>query len=297
MAVERKVSFSYQMMTVIIEHEKHIKKILSSKYGLSPTEFSILRSIELSGGVSKGLSVGGFLHLKHNSISVAVSNLKNQGLIVKAINAQDRRATDMSITEKGVSTTKQATEDIYEDMKASFWKTMTDEDIREAVLIGSYVNKKLNSSNSLHTASFEKQVLPISPEFIVNMKVLPKMWDKIIKEAGGISTPEYRMLNLLANSDEPLRSYDIAARLLMDRAAISRGKAKLESGGYVVAHQDSAEKRDASFSVSEKGRSLEAKITKKLGEATSELYSDLDANAVEQMDRWHREMYETLIDK
>jgi DNA-binding MarR family transcriptional regulator len=282
------------MMTVIIEHEKRIKRLLSTKHNLTPSEFSILRSVELSGGSSTGLSIGGFLHLKHNSVSMALSNLKAQGLITKTINQADRRATDITITQKGIDATREATKDIYLDMKSTFWETMTDEDIRSAILVGSHVNRRLTSSDKLYTASFDEETLPISPEFIVNMKALPKAWDNTIKKMAGISMPEYRILNLLANSKEPLRSFDIAAKLLMDRAAVSRCKTMLEQDGYLVAEQNSADRRDAVLSCSVTGLRVEGKTTEALSAMTVELYSDLNANEAIKMNEWHKEMYDVL---
>lgn len=289
-----KVEIDYRMMTVIIEHGRQMKSILASNYDLSPTEFSILRSIELAGGKSKGLSTGSFLLLKHNSISVALSNLQEKGLIEKEINAQDRRSTDLMITKKGRSLAKKATEDIYQAVESHFWQGMNEEEVREAVLVGSRVNKRLTNSDQMLTNAFEDEALPISPEFIVNMSVLPKLWSQTAKKEGSLSLPEYRMLDLLVNTPEALRSFDIASRLTMDRAAISRNKDKLEKAGYLQVKQDAKDRRDVLLSPTAKGKSVEEKIHAKLQEITEELYSDLGTDEARRMNEQHVQMYETM---
>lgn len=290
------VEFNYRMMTVIIEHEKRMKNTLSSEQNLSPTEFAILQSIDLSGGKTKGLSVGSFLMLKHNSISVAVSNLQRKGLLEKEINPNDRRATDLSITKKGIEITRCATKSIYAEMKKTFWEGMNDAEIKKAVLVGSYVNKNIAAGSSVHTAAFEDNVLPISPEFIVNMKVMPRMWDKTIKKNGELSTPEFRILDLLAHSDEALRSFDIAKRLQMDRAAISRSKDKLDKRGLIEIKQDAKDRRDVLLAATVQGKEFEEKINRELRVLTNELYSDLDSKEAAQMNEWHEKMYRVLLE-
>lgn len=290
------VEMNYRMMTVIIEHEKRIKRILSARLGLSPTEFAILRSIALSGGTSTGLSTGEFLLLKHNSISVAVSHLKEMDLLDKEIDQTDRRATKLTVTQKGLEATERATHAIYDDFKITFWKNMDESDIRKAIRVGSLVNRKLASSEPLSKNSFDDTPLPISPEFIINMKVLPKLWSDTIKKTGPLSMPEYRILDLLQNSNEPLRSFDIAGKLMMDRAAVSRNKDKLEKQGFIVAQQNAKDRRDVLLSNTRSGCDLAISILGELSKLTANLYSDLDEQEARQMNAWHDEMYRGLLE-
>lgn len=289
------VVFTTQMMTVFIEHEKMIDKVLKRCHDLTATEFCILRALYLAGGEANGLDFAQFLMLKRNSISIALSSLARKDLASKAPSERDRRMLHVTETAAGRKITRDATASIYEAQKATFWSNLSLEDERGGNLVASLVLSKLRGVDYSATAPLKDENTPISSEFVVFCKMVPQRWDFTLKKHSELSLTDFRILTCLDEWGSAARASDIARYLLLERSVVSTRKDALITRGLVAESVDENDRRNSNLVVTEHGAVLAERLKAHLSTETADMYSLCEeANLSNEINDWHRVMYANM---
>ena len=288
-----RVVCNQQMVTVFVEHNKVIAKVLKKYYDLTPTEFCILRALYLSDGRVEGVDFASFLCLKRNSISMALSKLEGRDLIGKAASEQDRRSIVVTETLRGTGITREATTDIYGALTGSFWRDLSLEDKRGGNETAYRVLEALRGAPTKAPGGLKDGNTPISPEFIVFCKTLPQLWGARLTPLG-LALSEYRMLDVAARAEEPLRSTDIARALLLERSAVSLFKDALVGKGLVSFSPTEGDRRNCTVSLTPAGGALVARARDILQRETDRAYALCDDGLVARVNAWHLRMFRNM---
>ena len=288
-----RVACNQQMITVFVEHNKVIAKVLKKYYQLTPTEFCILRALYLSDGRVEGVDFASFLYLKRNSISMALSKLEERELIGKAANQQDRRSIVVTETERGTEVTREATADIYGALTNSFWHDLALEDKRGGNQTASLVLEALRGTPTKAPGGLKESNTPVSPEFVVFCKVVPQLWSARLAPLG-LSLSEYRMLSTILQADEPIRSTDIARSLLLERSVVSQFKDTMVEKGLVDFSPAEGDRRNYEVSLTSEGQSLALAAQVALQEETDRAYALCDDALVSRINDWHLRMFRNM---
>ena len=288
-----RVICNQQMITVFVEHNKVIAKVLKKYYQLTPTEFCILRALYLSDGRVEGIDFASFLYLKRNSISMALSKLEDRELIGKAASQQDRRSIVVTETKRGTEVTRQATADIYGALTNSFWHDLDLADKRGGNETASLVLEALRGTPTKAPGKLKESNTPISPEFIVFCKVVPQLWSARLVPLG-LSLSEYRMLNAVWQADEPIRSTDIARSLLLERSVVSLFKDTMVEKGLVSFSPAEGDRRNYEVSLTPEGEGLVLCAQTSLQEETDRAYALCDDTLVSHINEWHLRMFRNM---
>lgn len=288
------VTFTPQMVTVFLEHEKLISKVLKRCHDLTATEFCILREIYLAGGRVEGMDFAGFLMLKRNSISMAITSLSRKGYVVKETGSSDRRMTVVSETAAGKKVTQDATRNVYEAQVSTFWKSLTVEEERGGNRCAVLVLEKLRDHAIDDAATLKAINTPISPEFIVFCKVVPQRWATIIKESADLSLTEFRILNNVASSPDGRRASDTARSLLLERSLVSTCKHRLIMGSLMGETADPDDGRNAILRSTAAGEAVVMRLNALLTKATADMYSLCDDDLCVAANEWHARMYRNM---
>lgn len=288
------VIFTSEMMTVFVEHEKMIDKILKRCHGLTTTEFCILRALYLEGGEVDGLDFARFLMLKRNSISLAISSLDRKGLVTKLPSKDDRRMLRVKETEEGRAITRDATTSVFEAQTNTFWSNLSLDDERGGNLVASLVLAQLRGYDYSSVAPLSEGNTPITPEFVVFCKMVPQRWGHVIKDSSNLSLTDYRVLACLVELGGRARASDVMRSLFIERSVVSVCKDALRAQGLIVEEPDKADKRNSIISVVEMGFDIAAALKDRLIEATADMYSLCDDDLSRAINKWHREMYASM---
>lgn len=288
------VIFTSEMMTVFVEHEKVIDRVLKRCHGLTTTEFCILRALYLAGGEVDGLDFAGFLMLKRNSISIALSSLARKNLVSKLPSEKDRRMLRVRETDEGIEITRNATASVYEAQTTTFWRHLTADEERGGNLVASLVLAKLRGVDYSSTAPLKETNTPITPEFIVFCKMVPQRWSYIIKKNSDLSLTDYRVLSCLIELGEEARASDVMRRLLLERSVVSMCKDDLRSHGLITESPDKSDRRNSNLGVTAKGHEVFSLLKDHLTTETSNMYSLCDNDLSRAVNEWHCTMYANL---
>lgn len=288
-----RVICNQQMITVFVEHNKVIAKVLKKYYQLTPTEFCILRALYLSDGRVEGVDFASFLYLKRNSISMALSKLEERELIGKAANQQDRRCIVVTETERGTKVTREATADIYGALTNSFWHDLTLEDKRGGNQTASLVLEALRGTPTKAPGGLKESNTPVSPEFVVFCKVVPQLWTTQLAP-WGLSLSEYRMLDTIRQANEPIRSTDIARSLLLERSVVSQFKDTMVEKGLIDFSLAVGDRRNYEVSLTPEGQFLTLTAQAALQEETDRAYMLCDNALASRINEWHLRMFRNM---
>ena len=288
-----RVICNQQMITVFVEHNKVIAKVLKKYYQLTPTEFCILRALYLSDGRVEGVDFASFLYLKRNSISMALSKLEERELIGKAASQQDRRSIIVTETKRGTEVTREATADIYGALTNSFWHDLAIEDKRGGNETASLVLEALRGAPTKAPGGLKESNTPVSPEFIVFCKVVPQLWSARLALLG-LSLSEYRMLDAIHQANEPVRSTDIARSLLLERSVVSQFKDTMVEKGLVDFSPAEGDRRNYEVNLTPEGQSLALSAQAALQKETDRAYILCDDALVPRINEWHLRMFRNM---
>lgn len=288
------VTFTPQMATVFVEHEKLISKTLKRCHDLTATEFCILREIYLAGGKVEGMDFANFFMLKRNSISMAITSLSKKGYVQKGTGPNDRRVAVISETEAGRKATQDATKSVYEAQVSTFWKSLTIEEERGGNRCGVLVLEKLRDHVIADAATLKAANTPITPEFIVFCKVVPQRWAAIIKGSVDLSLTDFRILNNVVSAPDGRRASDVARSLLLERSLVSSCKSRLISKGLLEEVSDPDDGRNAILRSTSAGDDLEMRLNSLLTKATADMYSLCDDDLCVAANEWHARMYRNM---
>ncbi len=288
------VTFTPQMVTVFVEHEAQIARVLKRDCDLTVTEFCIIRELYLSGGPVDGFNFADFLMLRRNSISMALSSLEDKGYITKSSSKTDRRKSRITVTEKGIDLTIKATRAIYEAQESSFWNDLTPDEERSGNLVASLVLSSLRGKRQDDAAPLDKTHTPITPEFIVFCKAVPQMWIKTVKDSAGLSLSEFRILATMVSLKGSAYAIDLSRMLLLDRSTISASKDKLVEKGLIGESQDERDRRNSELRILPRGRQLFNDLNRKLQDVTNQMYSLCVPDYAEAINQWHLRMYKNM---
>ncbi len=288
------VRFTSQMVTVFVQHEKMISKVLKRCHDLTATEFCILREIYLAGGEVDGLDFADFLMLKRNSISMAISSLSRKGYVEKSPSSNDRRMASIFETSTGTEVTRAATKRVYEAQRSTFWRNLSVDDERSGNVVASLVLRRLRGQDYATAAPLKETNTPITPEFIIFCKVVPQRWSCTIKEVSNLSLTDFRILDHVSASEGEIRAADVAQALLLERSLISSCKNGLVRQGLLHEQSDISDGRNSFLSATSTGEALAAKLNAALGEATADMYALCDERLVFDINEWHPRMYRSM---
>lgn len=292
MQTER-VICSQQMVTVFVEHAKVIAKVLKKYYGLTPTEFCILRAVYLSDGRVEGVDFASFLCLKRSSISTALSALQRLGFVEKEASAQDRRGVVVTETPEGVEATRKATADIYGALTSSFWRNLSMEDKLGGNRAAALVLEALRGVPTKSPGSLKETSTPITPEFVVFCKAVPQLWSASLAPLG-LSLSEYRVLDAAREAPGPVRSADLARALLLDRSAVSLLKDGMVEKGLVSFSPVDPDRRNSLLALLPEGEMLAIHARDGLQKETDRAYSLCDDAFAKQVNSWHERMFQNI---
>lgn len=288
-----RVICSQQMVTVFVEHAKVIAKVLKKYYGLTSTEFCILRAIYLSDGRIEGVDFASFLCLKRNSISTALSALQRQGFVAKEPSSRDRRSVVIAETEEGVEATRKATADIYGALTSSFWRNLSMDDKLGGNRTAALVLEALRGTPTKAPGGLKETSTPITPEFVVFCKAVPQLWSAGL--AGlGLSLSEYRVLDATREAGGPVRSADLARALMLDRSAVSLIKDGMVARGLASFSPAEPDRRSSSLALLPDGEMLAIQARRALQKETDRAYSLCDDALVAQVNSWHVRMFQNM---
>lgn len=92
-------------LTVLLKSSSSVLEVIKKdmiKYGLNPTEFSVLELL-YSKGDQPIQYIGKKILLASSSITYVVDKLENKGFIQRRPSIKDRRVTNIAISEKGTA--------------------------------------------------------------------------------------------------------------------------------------------------------------------------------------------------
>ncbi len=292
MAKER-VVFSAQQMTVLIEHIRIVDKTLKELHELRILEYCILRTLQLSGvavGISDLVAYTGF---SKSSITEVLLALEDRALIVKTEAPDDRRAMLVQETERGYILSKGASCSLYQLLKSTFWKNISEQEIAEVLMYSYRDHDLLIGERPCSLAAQERDEVPLTASFLLSIMLIIKEWSDLIRKASGLTMSEYRILSTLYDATTPLRLIDISDALLMRKSNTTNYKNLLEDKALIASDECADDKRSSVLTLTPKGKRLVKKLSALLDEKNRELYYTADKES-NLFNAWHMRMYYEL---
>lgn len=288
------IKLSPKMITVYCEHERLFGKLLKRFCDMTVTEYCVLREINLAGGRVEGFDFAGFLMLKHSTISMTLSSLENKGYIKRELSSTDRRMLSVSATQKGVQAGEEATQTIHTTWEKTFWSNFDLDEERGGHRIAYLVLTKLRGYAPEEPAVPKENVNPISPEFIMFLKLVPQRWSQVIKNSAGLSLSEYRVLFEMAEAGGSTLAADLSRRLYLDRSMISVCKDKLLKRGLLFETPDDHDRRNSKLKLTAEGKKLCTRLTDELQAATEDMFSLCLPKYTKEINIWNDKLYDNM---
>lgn len=123
-------TIALKALTVMLKSSSSVLDVIKKdmiKYGLNPTEFSVLELL-YSRGDQPIQYIGKKILLASSSITYVVDKLENKGFIQRCPSVKDRRVTNISISEKGTTFMKNAFPE-HEELISNVFGVLNEEEL------------------------------------------------------------------------------------------------------------------------------------------------------------------------
>ena len=282
-------------MTVVIEHGRIINRILKEDYGLTSTELCILYVLQTSDYKAIRVDLAEYFHLKKNSVSADLASLAEKGYVKKTADPDDRRRISLSETAEGNRILHEAIDGILSFMQETLWLHFSQDDLKKIMDDATTVYRNTLPDGLPYVESLLGSEFPVTAEFIICTKLVPKTWESTIKENSSLSMSEFRILSLLVETGKPLRIKDIANSLFLDQSAVSVFKQGLLTKGFVTAEIDAADSRSQCLVYTDAGKETSNRIMTMLTGAMADMFGELDDDEAAYTNAIHQRHYENLV--
>jgi DNA-binding MarR family transcriptional regulator len=255
--------------------------VLREQGDLNVTQYRLLLKAYETSRESKKLSdLASTLRLQPNVVTQATNVLEKKRLVRRASSNTDARAKSLILTDTGVEQISCLNKALNERLYSTFnptsdplYKTM----LEAAIIAGTYIETSLEQEFSKeHAASAT----------LTTFLIIEQNIEDALHDVTGVSFNECRILQRLAEVNEPMRGVDLASQLALIPTTITRAATRLEKKG-LVCRLASPDNRQAVFlDTTDEGQKIQKLLIDEIDRVAEEYFwSKLDSEHQDAIDR------------
>lgn len=288
------VIFNLQVATVILEHRRLYVVALRAWYGLTLNEYCLMCGVAAAGGAVSSKTLTEFLMLKRGTVLAILASLEEKDLIEKSVDPDDHRVMLVDLKPVAGEMIVQATARLHELFTQTFWLDLPETDLLDILVKdGRTAADALRGGPVPEMRNTAPGDFPLPVEFPLFWSALIDRWSAIVKERGGLSFGEYRVLALLEDFGG-LNPSEVSERLFIKRSNVSVCKNRLIAHGLVREAEDDEDGRGVVLQCTKKGIRLAKDLRDALGQVTRVAHAaPADIGAV-TLNAWYARMYRNI---
>ncbi|NTU88663.1 MAG: MarR family transcriptional regulator [Actinobacteria bacterium] len=268
-----------------------IKEVVLHIGNMSITDYCILQKLLMLDRSMELSEFRGFLLLKKNTISIAVSRLEQNGYISKETNKNDYRKCFITLTSDGRELAQKLSHAIRDSLLANFWQTFEDERVNWGMVIDSQAFYLHVGDSERADLDFKEDGNFVSPSWIIALKYISQLWTLALAKEVKLSLSEFRVLQLLVISQASYCTIEIARKLEIESSVVSRVIRSLRNAGLVDLVQSKDDRRSYLSTVTSDGECVYEKGRLALEGVTDAYYSSISDADKKRLSLWHETMY------
>ena len=218
-------------MTALELLYRELTRALSENVGLTVTQYRILLKLQELSNKARIKDIASGLGMRSNLVSMAVNALEKRKLIRRVRGKSDGRATNVVLTNFGISTLGLATDSVGAHL-ASLWKDLPRDEAEKAQSTMIAIGENLTGGHQEETGTF------IGSEYVTTIVDVHDRFCDIAKGAANLTYTGWRVLKMVHDLDGRARMGDLANRLFLLPSTLTWIGGQLEDLGFVTRESD-----------------------------------------------------------
>lgn len=254
-------------MTTFAAASKHVTDAISRSGNISVTQFRIMLELTSSGEGLRIVEVSKRLLMKPNTITLAVNQLEESGLVVRRNDPADRRGIWLMLTEEGLSFVESLNTQIRSSLD-ELWEPLSQRQV-DLIFQGTDLITTRMGGQPEKGAAYSRLSTYITTVVTVNKVIADAL------KSSGLSVPEFRILFEL-ESRGSVSGTQIGTALDMKPSFVTATTDDLAARELVSKLKNSSDRRVATVSLTSTGRELVHAATENVIRVYEDAYADID---------------------